>query len=139
MFDFSKLLDIHYLVEPNPTAQFAFKILFLSVFGLIILVAVLLWIAAHYLVKIKTIRLFLQTRAFYLLLTIGIGGLLLTFFRLAGANYLSMRLLFVIFLISMLAWLIYLLFYLVVTFPQKYREEKDQARRAKYLPKRKLK
>lgn len=137
MFDFLKLSDLKFLTDSNPGAL-ASKNLFLLVFGLIIILAVIVWLAAHFLIKrSKLLRVFLETRVFYLLLTLGIGGLILTLFRLAGASFLSMRLLFVIFIFSILVWAIYLIFYLAVSFPKKYREEIDQKRREKYLPKRK--
>lgn len=136
MFDFSQLLDIHYLVESNPGSGFAFKNLFLLVFGLIMFISVLVWLTAQFLVKkSRLLRNFLQTKVFYLLLTLGLGGLALTFFRLTGAAYLSMRLIFLIFILGMLAWAIYLIFYLIVSFPKERREEIDQKRREKYLPK----
>lgn len=136
MFDFSRLLDAKFLFDTNPSAQFASKNLFLWVFGLIFFVSVIIWLAAHFLIKgSKLIKNFLETKIFYLLLTLGIGGLVLTFFRLVGASYLSMRLIFLIFILIMLAWTIYLIFYLIVSFPKEYREEVDQKRRAKYLPK----
>ncbi|MBU2595625.1 hypothetical protein KJ713_02215 [Patescibacteria group bacterium] len=134
MFDFSKLSDIKFLTDSNPGAL-ASKNLFLIVFGLIIILAVIVWFLAHYLVKkSKILRKFLETKVFYLFLTLGIGGLILTFFRLAGASFLSMRLLFVIFIFSILVWAIYLIFYLAVSFPREYKEESDYKRRAKYLP-----
>jgi uncharacterized membrane protein len=137
VFDFSKLSDINYLIETNPSAQFAFRNLFLIVFGLIILISVILWLASQYLIKkSKTVRRFLETKVFYLLLTTGIVGIALTLFRIVGASYLSMRLIFLIFLLAMLAWAIYLIFYLIVSLPKEYREESDQKRREKYLPKR---
>ncbi len=137
MFDFSKLLDIKFLTDPNPTG-FDSKNLFLAVFGLIILLAVLIWLAAHFLIKkSRLVRRFLKTKVFYLLLTLGIVGLILTAFRVVGATFLSMRLLFLIFLLAILAWAIYLIFYLIVSFPKEYEAELDQKRREKYLPKRK--
>lgn len=135
MFDFSKLSDLKFLTDSNPGA-FASKNLFLLVFGLIILLAVIIWVAAHFLIKnSRLIRRFLETKVFYLLLALGLGGLILTAFRVAGATFLSMRLLFLIFLLGILAWAIYLIFYLLVSFPKEYEEESDQKRREKYLPK----
>ena len=140
MFDFSKLSDIHYLIEANPSAQFASRKFLLIIFGLIILLAVLLWLTSQYLIKkSKVIRRFLMTKVFYLLLTTGIVGIVLIFFRVVGASYLSIRLIFLIFLAAMLAWAVYLIFYLVVSLPKEYQEESDQRRREKYLPRRNLK
>lgn len=137
MFDFSKLSDIKYLIETNPSPQLASRNFFLIVFGLIILLAVILWFASQYLIKSSsTIRRFLETKVFYLLLTTGIGGIAFILFRIVGASYLSMRLIFLIFLVAMLAWAIYLIFYLIVSLPKECREESDQKRREKYLPKR---
>ena len=139
MFDFSKLSDLKFLTDSNP-GVLASKNLFLIIFGLIIILALVIWYLAHFLIKnSRIIRRFLETRVFYLLLTLGIGGLILTFFRLAGASFLSMRLLFIIFIFSILAWAIYLIFYLAVSFPHEYQLEKDQKRREKYLPRRNLK
>ena len=139
MFDFSKLSDIKFLTDSNPGAL-ASKNLFLLVFDLIILLAVLVWVAAHFLIKnSRIVRRFLKTKVFYLLLTLGLGGLILTAFRIAGATFLSMRLLFLIFLFAILAWAIYLIFYLIVTFPKEYEIELDQKRREKYLPKKRKK
>lgn len=137
MFDFSKLSDISYLIEPTPSAEFASKKIWLIIFGLIILSAVLIWLTAHYLIKnSKLIRKFLETKVFYLFLTLGMVGLVLILFRMAGAAYLSMRLLVLILFASILGWAIYLMFYLIVSLPKEYREEIDQKRREKYLPKR---
>ena len=139
MFDFSKLSDLKFLTDSNP-GVLASKNLFLIIFGLIIILALVIWSLVHFLIKnSRIIRRFLETRVFYLLLTLGIGGLILTFFRLAGASFLSMRLLFIIFIFSILAWAIYLIFYLAVSFPHEYQLEKDQKRREKYLPRRNLK
>jgi lysylphosphatidylglycerol synthetase-like protein (DUF2156 family) len=138
VFDFYRLSDWQYLVEVNPSPDFVFKKLFLVIFGLIILCSVVLWMASRYLIKKSdTLRIFFQTKVFYLLLSLGIGGIVLTFFRIVGASYISIRLIFLLFLIAMLAWAIYLIFYLIVSFPKEYREEIDQRRREKYLPKRK--
>ncbi|MCX6811305.1 MAG: hypothetical protein NT039_01250 [Candidatus Berkelbacteria bacterium] len=84
----------------------------------------------------KLVKRFLETKVFYLLLTLGIGGLVLIFFRIVGASYLSMRLIFLIFVVAIVAWTVYLIFYLIVSFPKEYREEIDQKRRERYLPKR---
>ncbi|TSC90780.1 MAG: hypothetical protein CEN92_381 [Candidatus Berkelbacteria bacterium Licking1014_96] len=107
---------------------------------MIILLAVIVWLAAHFLIKNSRLaKRFLETKVFYLLLTLGLGGLILTGFRVAGAVFLSMRLLFLIFLFAILAWAIYLIFYLIVSFPKEYGEELDQKRREKYLPRKRKK
>jgi len=138
VFDFSKLLDSKFLFDTSPADEFASKNLFLFTFGLIVILAVIVWLLAHYLVKnSKLTKKFLETKVFYLLLTMGLVGLILTVFRIVGAAYLSMRFLFLIFLFAIFAWAIYLIFYLVVSFPKEYREEIDQKRRERYLPKRK--
>jgi ABC-type transport system involved in multi-copper enzyme maturation permease subunit len=139
VFDFSKLSDVNYLINAIPSAQFASKKILLIIFGLIIFLAVILWLASYFgLKKSKVVSHFLEAKVYYLLLTTGIVGLALIFFRIVGASYLSMRLIFLIFLLAMLVWAIYLIFYLIVSLPQEYQEESDQKRRAKYLPKRKI-
>lgn len=137
MFDFSKLLDIEFLTEANP-AEFASKNLFLIVFGLIILISVLLWVAAHFLVKrSQVLKYFLQAKLFYLLFVLGAGGMLLTLLRSVGAAYLSMRLVFLIFLLTILVWAIHIVFYLLMTFTKEYQDELDYQRKKKYWPRKK--
>lgn len=133
-FDFSKLTDASYLFNTNPGSDFAYRNSSFIVFGLIIVLAVILWIVIQFTVKESRVIRRLRDKFFYLLLSTGIVGIILVLFRMAGAVFLSTRAIFLLFLLGMLGWLIYIIFYLIFSFSEELREEKETKRKERYLP-----
>jgi len=131
--DFSKLFDTNYLFEVNPPSDFSLKNTLLIIFGLIFLISVIGWFAVKYLSKSFAIEK-LRDNFLYLLLVTGLGGIVLVLLRMAGASYFSMRAVLLFFLLGMLGWAIYLIFYLIFTFPKEVKEEKETKRKERYLP-----
>lgn len=103
--DFSKLLDIGYLLEIQPPTEFPLFWVFVTVFGALILVGIafLLFIKLN-----KGDSLFARATRIVPAKAIGygLGGFLFLFFRTQRAPYLSMRL----WLFLYLLWILYVIY-----------------------------
>lgn len=124
-FDFNKFFDWTRLLEPTPSSEWKF---IWWAFGLS---AGLLFLAL--------VRAFwpgdldLKHKTENLLVTLGILGLLLTFFRWQQIPYFSARIVWLALAIGGLIWLLLIIYYRQVRLPKKILQLKVAERKKKYL------
>ena len=70
-----------------------------------------------------------------MLITIGLVGLLLLFFRYENVYFLSGRFLLLFLVVALLVWLGFIVYYGIRKFPLEITDYKDFLRKEKYIPK----
>ena len=131
----SNLLSYKYWFSayPGPWLQSNLKVIY-AVFGLLILAGLVAWLFVGKNKDNKLIQKFwrkVQSAG----LTIGIIGLLLAGARQQRINFLSMPFLFALLGIGCVAWIYFIVRYVIKVVPQRKLEQKERAEKEKYLPK----
>lgn len=130
--DFSKLTSLQYWLDPGPPYQFAAASALIFLFGTVTLLAIFLP-----LIRWQPWQVAMKRRLTAPLWTLGLTGLAFIFFRNQSIPYLGNRLLFVLCMLVLSAWIGYSL----VVSRREVREEKlvfDRRQRfERYLPRKK--
>ena len=134
--DFKKLLDTDYLFETYPPTNGLYLYLVI-IFAVFIFGAIATWWINR---KNKSLvyRRLLNS-LFNLLLTIGILGLFLIFFRWQEIPYLGNRIAFIILFFVTVIWGGYVGWYRLVILPKEIKIKSEKDRFEKYLPRPKIK
>ena len=129
-----QFLNFKYLFSLRPLAvDFSVLKILLTVFGILVILAVVFKTLAF---KYKNDWLVKRgwEKMFALFLTMGLTGLVYTFFLYEGAALVSARFWLVIWIIVLLTWLFYNLFYLLIQVPRRKREIAKKRNFEKYFP-----
>lgn len=132
--NFHKLLDKKYLFETFPNETGLYQYLYI-LFGLMIAGAV-----ASYLLKRKSnnkLIKHLYAQMFGWLLTIGLIGPLLLFFRYQQIAYLGSRIILLVLMLAFVIWGIYILYIKLIFMPGEIIKQKAKEKYEKYLPRHK--
>ena len=130
-FDPRKLINPNWLFETAPDIQGLYLYLGL-IYGLFLIAAVALGVYSR---RHRDSRHKFWSQIIYLLLLVGVIGLVLIFFRWQEITYLGSRILVVFLWLAGLIWLVFILFYRFVTLPKKIKVQEEKNRFEKYLPK----
>jgi heme A synthase len=127
--DINKLFSVSYIFQnaPNPEGLYRYLAIF---FGLEIVGALI--IAAFGRQKSPTRKV--KSSFFSLLLTTGIIGLSLIFFRFEEIPYLGSRLMLIILFLVLICWVAFIFWHWLIILPEEQREIREQQRFQKYLP-----
>ena len=132
--NFHKLLDTKYLSETFPKQTGLYQYLYI-VFGLMIAGAVV-----FYFLKRKSnnkLTKNLYSQIFTWLLTIGLIGPLLLFFRYQQIAYLGSRIMLILLILVFVVWGIFILYIKFIVMPGEIIKQKAKEKYEKYLPKKK--
>jgi hypothetical protein len=128
MIDFSKLIDINYLLDPNPGFDFLFLIPFTVIFGLFLLTGIIFG-----LIKQLNRSLIIAAVAQWLR-WLGALGLILVFARYETLPYLSLRILYYLLALGFLIWLVIIIRKAAKVTPVSSEQTIRQQTYDKYLP-----
>jgi hypothetical protein len=130
--DLGKLFSISYIFESTPNSEGLYHYLAIF-FGLEIVGALAIAIFGRRKSPTKKVK----SGFFSLLLTTGIIGLSLIFFRWQAIPYLGSRLMLVILFLILICWAAFIFWYWLIILPEELAEVREQQRFQKYLPKKK--
>ncbi|MCX6812022.1 MAG: hypothetical protein NTW79_00140 [Candidatus Berkelbacteria bacterium] len=115
-------------VRPADPKRFLIE---LGIFAIIIIIAIILGFN-------KKIHRGLKNRLYNFLLTIGILGVIILWFRWESINYLGNRFVEILLLLTIVIWYFAITAYAVFKMPREVRLRKSEDRYRYYLPKKKL-
>jgi len=121
-----------YLFNMTPGSSFYYLIHCLIFFGFLVLLGIILSVVAWRCKNVIYKKLL--SKIYTLLLTIGIIGFLLLFFRYENAYFLSSRFLLLVLFLSFIIWGIFIIYYSFTKFPFSLKDYKEYLRREKYIP-----
>jgi hypothetical protein len=130
--DLTKIFNPEFLFQASPDPGGLF-LLTLVVYGLMIIGAIALGVVSRRNRGSKYRKLWRQF--IYFMLTIGLIGPVLVFFRWQSIPYLGSRLVALALWIVALAWLLQIIFYWLFVLPQEVKAKIEKENFEKYLPK----
>ncbi len=123
------------LFDPAPGSEFKFYTHLLIIFGIMIVLAIAVFIFVTKFKKNNPIQIKLGRKIYYCFLVCGSIGYILLFFRYQNVRFLSSRFLLLILFSIFIIWLGLILFYFLRRYPKELVEFQDFVRKVKYMPK----
>ena len=131
-FQIKRLINSQYLFNPFPGTDFGFYWFFVISYGVLFVLAAVFSVLASRFRKENPIRKAIK-KSTDLFFTISIVGYILLFFRRENIAYLSARVLFIVFSITMVIWAGFVIYYLIRKFPKSVKKYREKLRKEKYL------
>ena len=137
MIDFTKLLDITYWLRPGPgDLSEPFLAFFTVFFALFIVMKILLrFMGRQYVRELHRVQQRILYKIEALLLTMGVLGLIWTFFRYEHVPYFSARIMMVLWVLGLIVWGYYIYYYACYHVPDVLRRESARDQKRKYFVK----
>jgi len=129
----NQLFKFNYLFNLNPGPNFFYMWSLIVIFFIMFLAAIVIVIVSWRNRNIVYKKLF--SKIYTMLITIGLVGLLLLFFRYENVYFLSGRFLLLFLVVALLVWLGFIVYYGIRKFPLEITDYKDFLRKEKYIPK----
>ncbi len=123
------------LFDSTPGSEFKFYIHLLVIFGVMIFLAVVIWIFVTRLRKHNPVQIKLGRKVYYCLFVCGSIGFVLLFFRYQNISFLSSRFLLLVLFLVFVIWLGFILFYFIKKYQDELAEFQNFVRKIKYMPK----
>lgn len=133
MFDWVKHINLAYLFGSRPDSDLTIIIL-TSLFGAAVVASGLVWLIFAPRVSAFPPIGAIRTRLVNLFVTIGLGGLILTFFRWQAIPFLGNRIWLWLWLLVILVWSVLTGLYLLKKFPEERRLFVNKRQYERYLP-----
>lgn len=130
---FQKFFSSSYIFDPIPDPESPLIFYSVFLFGAVILLGAWLYFMLKHSARWQA-HSGLVHRFANLFTSVGLVGLLLTFFRREGIPYLSSRALLLVFLLATIVWLEIIVYYALVQYPKFKATLERQERFQKYLP-----
>ena len=130
------LFNPAYLFNPNPSYDMKFFVYLATLFGILIILGLVSFVSARRNKKRKHAAVLLSN-VYNWLLTIGLGGMLLLFFRYEGIAMISMRFILLLWLLTFILWGIYILIFYKKGYKKMIKEYKEQIEKERYLKRKK--
>jgi len=127
--DLGKIINIGYIFETTPSPEGLYRYLAI-LFGLMIIGAIVIVI----LNRRKSLTRKVKSGFFSLLLTVGIIGLSLIFFRFEEIPYLGSRLMLILLFFIIICWAAFIIWYWLVILPKEIAMIREKEKFQKYLP-----
>lgn len=139
MFDFSQIFDYNYIFEyiPQWHSQYSWIswMIYLGILG----IGIILVLVDKFTKQKKFFIGKLKNKILPLTNTVGIIGIILTFFRYQTIPYLSSRLLIYCLIFTAIVWILFILWYFLRKYPKERFEVEEEFRKKRYLKFKKIK
>jgi len=129
--DLSKIFDPNLIFEASPDPQ-GFYLYIAIIYGLILVLAIILGVISRR--NPQSVYKKLRSKTIYLMLFVGLVGLMLTFFRWQAIPYIGSRLMVLALWIVAIAWLVEIIWYWLFILPQQKKLQQEKENFEKYLP-----
>lgn len=135
MIDFSKLTDISYWLRPGPgDLSEPFLVFFIVFFGFFIFLKILLRVMGRqYVLGLHKAQQRVLFKIESLLLTMGLLGLVWTFFRFELVPFFSARYWLIIWFVGFVIWAYLILYYARYQVPAVVRRDEERRSQKKYF------